>query len=91
MRLGLASEAGAFGYHKKTADVARSVAESELVPKIKPLDENAVLVSDGFSCRSQIRNTTGRSAIHLAQWLDGRARKIPASRPVEPSKQEETV
>jgi hypothetical protein len=48
-------------------------------------------VSDGFSCRSQIRNTTGRSAIHLAQWLDGRARKIPASRPVEPSKPEETV
>jgi hypothetical protein len=83
--------AGAFGYHTKTVDVARAVAESELIPKIQPLDETAVLVSDGFSCRSQIRNTTGRSAIHLAQWLDGRARKVPASLPVEPFTQEETA
>jgi hypothetical protein len=32
-----------------------------------------VVISDGFSCRSQIRNTTGRDAIHLAQWLDRRS------------------
>lgn len=83
--------AGAFGYHTKTANVARSVAESELVPMIQPLDESAVLVSDGFSCRSQIRNTTGRSAIHLAQWLDGRAKTNPARRWAKSSKQEETV
>ncbi|MFM0165925.1 FAD-binding and (Fe-S)-binding domain-containing protein [Paraburkholderia sediminicola] len=91
LQTGCCGMAGAFGYHTKTADVARAVAESELIPKIQPLDETAVLVSDGFSCRSQIRNTTGRSAIHLAQWLDGRARKIPASLPVEPFTQEETA
>lgn len=91
LQTGCCGMAGAFGYHTKTAGVARSVAESELVPKIQPLDENAVLVSDGFSCRSQIRNTTGRSAIHLAQWLDGRAKRNPAPRRVKSSKQEETV
>jgi hypothetical protein len=37
----------------KTADVARAVAASELVPKIQPLDEKAVLVSDGFSCNER--------------------------------------
>jgi FAD/FMN-containing dehydrogenase/Fe-S oxidoreductase len=91
LQTGCCGMAGAFGYHTKTAYVARAVAESELVPKIQPLNETAVLVTDGFSCRSQIRNTTGRSAIHLAQWLDGRGRKSPASLPVEPSTREETV
>jgi Fe-S oxidoreductase len=91
LQTGCCGMAGAFGYHTKTAGVARSVAESELVPKIQPLDEDAVLVSDGFSCRSQIRNTTGRSAIHLAQWLDGRAKRNLAPRRVKSSKQEETV
>jgi len=27
-------------------------------------------VSDGFSCREQIRQATGRHAIHLAEALD---------------------
>ncbi|REE23221.1 FAD/FMN-containing dehydrogenase [Paraburkholderia sp. BL27I4N3] len=91
LQTGCCGMAGAFGYHTKTADVARAVAESELVPKIEPLEQDSVLVTDGFSCRSQIRNTTGRKAIHLAQWLDERAKKTPASQPVEPSAQEETV
>jgi Fe-S oxidoreductase len=37
LQTGCCGMAGAFGYHTKTADVARSVAESELVPKIQPL------------------------------------------------------
>jgi len=67
---GCCGMAGAYGYHKKTADLARKVAGSELLPVIDALQKDAVIVSDGFSCRSQIRNTTGRTALHLAQWLD---------------------
>ncbi|MGF6962439.1 FAD-binding and (Fe-S)-binding domain-containing protein [Paraburkholderia youngii] len=67
---GCCGMAGAYGYHKKTTHLAKKVAESELVPVIEGLQGDAVIVSDGFSCRSQIRNTTGRTAIHLAQWLD---------------------
>lgn len=88
LQTGCCGMAGAFGYHTKTAEVAKAVATSELVPKIQPLDEDAVLVTDGFSCRSQIRNTTGRHAIHLAQWLDGRAHRCPKPLPVETSAQE---
>ncbi|XNW84165.1 FAD-binding and (Fe-S)-binding domain-containing protein [Paraburkholderia phenoliruptrix] len=91
LQTGCCGMAGAFGYHTKTAEVARAVAESELVPKIEPLEKDSVLVTDGFSCRSQIGNTTGRKAIHLAQWLDERTKKTTASQPVEPSSQEETV
>lgn len=70
---GCCGMAGAYGYHTRTADIAASVAASELVPVLNTLDSNATVISDGFSCRSQIRNTTGRTAIHLAQWLDQRA------------------
>jgi hypothetical protein len=28
------------------------------------------VISDGFSCRTQIRHTSGHEALHLAQWLD---------------------
>jgi FAD/FMN-containing dehydrogenase/Fe-S oxidoreductase len=54
---GCCGMAGAYGYHTRTADIARSVAASELVPRINALDGDAVVISDGFSCRSQIRNT----------------------------------
>jgi FAD/FMN-containing dehydrogenase/Fe-S oxidoreductase len=70
---GCCGMAGAFGYHTRTADIAMSVAASELVPAINALSQDTVVISDGFSCRSQIRNTTGRDAIHLAQWLDRRS------------------
>ncbi|MGF6899763.1 FAD/FMN-containing dehydrogenase [Paraburkholderia sp. GAS348] len=70
---GCCGMAGAYGYHSKTASLAREVAASEMVPVVHALHQDTVIVSDGFSCRSQIRNSTGRTAIHLAQWLDRRA------------------
>nr|WP_090684019.1 FAD-binding and (Fe-S)-binding domain-containing protein [Paraburkholderia phenazinium] len=79
LQTGCCGMAGAFGYQTRTAHVAAAVAESELVPAIKGINSGAVLISDGFSCRSQIRNTTGREAIHLAQWLDQRTRRDPRS------------
>ncbi|MEQ0770676.1 FAD-binding and (Fe-S)-binding domain-containing protein [Paraburkholderia tropica] len=80
---GCCGMAGAYGYHKKTADLAKKVAQSELVPVIDALQDDAVIVSDGFSCRSQIRNTTGRTALHLAQWLDRQADEAKAEAAVE--------
>jgi FAD/FMN-containing dehydrogenase/Fe-S oxidoreductase len=88
---GCCGMAGAFGYHTKTATVASAVAESELVPKLKAMPADAVLISDGFSCRSQIQNTTGRSAIHLAQWLDPRRKNIKSPVGDVPSAEEEAI
>jgi Fe-S oxidoreductase len=80
---GCCGMAGAYGYHRKTADLAKKVAQSELVPVIDALQTDAVIVSDGFSCRSQIRNTTGRIALHLAQWLDREADEAKAEAAAE--------
>jgi Fe-S oxidoreductase len=66
---GCCGMAGAFGYHHKTAEVAKAVGEKELVPKLAALPADAVVVADGFSCRTQIGKLTGRTAQHLAQVI----------------------
>jgi len=71
---GCCGMAGAFGYHAKTAAVARRVGELELLPKLAGLPGEATLVADGFSCRTQIGKLSGRRARHLAEVL---AQRIP--------------
>ncbi|WP_316679994.1 FAD-binding and (Fe-S)-binding domain-containing protein [Ralstonia flaminis] len=66
---GCCGMAGAFGYHTKTAEVARKVGELELLPKLQSVKPEDVLVSDGFSCRCQISHLGGRQAKHLVEVL----------------------
>lgn len=74
---GCCGMAGAFGYHAKTAEIARKVGELELLPKLRAVKPEDVLVSDGFSCRSQIAHLGGREAKHLMEVL---AEAGPAAR-----------
>jgi len=67
---GCCGMAGAYGYHTRTAEIAARVAASELTPALAALPAGATVISDGFSCRTQIRHTSGHEALHLAQWLD---------------------
>ena len=46
-----------------------TVGERVLLPAVRNTPESAVIVSDGFSCREQILQSTGRRAIHLAEAL----------------------
>lgn len=62
--------AGSFGYQKETQTVSRQMAELSLAPTIRAADEDTLLVADGFSCRCQIKDTTGRVAQHSAVVLD---------------------
>lgn len=78
---GCCGMAGAFGYHAKTADVARRVGELELLPKLAQVPGQAELVADGFSCRAQIGKLSGRRARHLAQVLAEHAGSTPQSAP----------
>ncbi|HEY0294815.1 MAG TPA: FAD-binding and (Fe-S)-binding domain-containing protein [Bordetella sp.] len=66
---GCCGMAGAFGYHAKTAEVARRVGELELLPKLAAVPGEAPLIADGFSCRNQIGKLSGRRALHLAEVL----------------------
>ncbi|MGX9354712.1 FAD-binding and (Fe-S)-binding domain-containing protein [Roseobacteraceae bacterium S113] len=62
--------AGPFGYQVETEAVSRDMAELALAPAVRAAPKDALIVADGFSCRCQIRDTTGRKATSLAIALD---------------------
>jgi Fe-S oxidoreductase len=61
--------AGAFGYHADTIGVSRAMGELSLLPAVRKAPEDAVIVADGTSCRHQIKDGTGREAMHVARVL----------------------
>jgi Fe-S oxidoreductase/FAD/FMN-containing dehydrogenase len=67
---GCCGMAGAFGYEKGAHyDVSIACGERVLLPAVRAADADTLLVADGFSCREQIEQTTGRHAMHLAEVL----------------------
>jgi Fe-S oxidoreductase/FAD/FMN-containing dehydrogenase len=66
---GCCGMAGPFGFEKGKYEVSQAVGERVLLPAVRNTAENTLIVSDGFSCREQILQSTGRRAIHLAEAL----------------------
>lgn len=64
--------AGSFGYEAEHASISRSMGELDLLPAVRAAAAHDVIVANGFSCRSQIRDLTGRTAHHVATLLAGR-------------------
>jgi hypothetical protein len=68
--------AGPFGYEDSHYAVSKACADRVLVPAINGSDHNTIVISDGFSCRTQIRQfCPGRRPMHLAQVLQLAAQK----------------
>ncbi|MFD7322032.1 FAD-binding and (Fe-S)-binding domain-containing protein [Streptomyces sp. NPDC059875] len=61
--------AGNFGFEPGHYEVSVACAEDQLLPAVRAAEENAVLLADGFSCRTQLDHLTGRRARHLAEVL----------------------
>jgi Fe-S oxidoreductase len=60
--------AGSFGYEAgEPYDVSMKAGERVLLPAVRDAPPEAMIVTDGFSCRSQITHGTDRGALHLAQ------------------------
>ncbi len=68
---GCCGMAGSFGYEKEHYDLSVKVAEDRLLPSLKGLQDDAIVVSTGFSCRHQISDLTRRRVIHPVQLMDG--------------------
>jgi Fe-S oxidoreductase len=66
---GCCGMAGAFGMAKETFEVARKIGERILLPRVRELNEETVIVADGFSCREQIEIHGGRKTMHVAELL----------------------
>ena len=61
--------AGNFGVEKGHYEVSVAVAEQQLLPAVRNAPVGAVVVADGFSCRTQLDDLTSVEALHLAQLL----------------------
>jgi FAD/FMN-containing dehydrogenase/Fe-S oxidoreductase len=61
--------AGNFGAERGHYDVSVAVAETALLPAVRAAGPDALLLADGFSCRTQLDHLAGRRALHLAELL----------------------
>jgi Fe-S oxidoreductase len=66
---GCCGMAGAFGFEKEKYETSRAIGELELLPAVRSTPKDWLIVADGFSCREQIEQCTGRKALHSAEVL----------------------
>jgi Fe-S oxidoreductase len=66
---GCCGMAGSFGYSKDHFEVSRAIGERRLFPEVRGKDPSTVVAAAGTSCRHQIHDFTGESAIHPAVLL----------------------
>ncbi len=71
---GCCGMAGPFGMTKDKFEVSQAVGERVLLPAVRQAVPETIIVSDGFSCREQIRQATGRRAVHLAEVMQAALR-----------------
>jgi Fe-S oxidoreductase len=62
--------AGSFGYEAgEPYEVSMKAGERVLLPAVREAPADTLIVTDGFSCRSQIEHGTERGSLHIAQVL----------------------
>jgi FAD/FMN-containing dehydrogenase/Fe-S oxidoreductase len=66
---GCCGMAGSFGFEADHYDVSMKVGERVLLPAVRQTPEDRLIIADGFSCEEQIRQGTGRKALHLAEVI----------------------
>ncbi len=66
---GCCGMAGSFGFEEKKYDLSMKVYDHELGPRLREVPRERLVLADGFSCKTQIEQATGRRPLHLAQLL----------------------
>lgn len=68
---GCCGMAGSFGYEREHYALSMKIGEEVLFPRVRNADPDAIITAAGTSCRHQITDGTGRSAVHPAEVLCG--------------------
>jgi FAD/FMN-containing dehydrogenase/Fe-S oxidoreductase len=69
MPSGCCGMAGAFGFEADKYDVSMQAAGRVLLPRVAAAPESTAILADGFSCREQIEQGTGRTTAHIAELI----------------------
>lgn len=66
---GCCGMAGSFGYEREHYQLSMDIGELVLFPAIRKLGDDAIIAAPGTSCRHQIKDGTGRRALHPVEIL----------------------
>jgi len=66
---GCCGMAGSFGYEKEHYELSMKVGELQLFPAVRNTPEEVIIAAPGTSCRHQIKDGTGREALHPVEVL----------------------
>ncbi|HEY4112440.1 MAG TPA: FAD-linked oxidase C-terminal domain-containing protein, partial [Rhizomicrobium sp.] len=66
---GCCGMAGSFGFEAEKYDLSMKIGE-RIFRHIRAASPETAIIADGFSCREQIEQGTGRKTLHLAQLLE---------------------
>jgi FAD/FMN-containing dehydrogenase/Fe-S oxidoreductase len=61
---GCCGMAGSFGFEREHYDLSLSIGGMRLFPAVNAAPENALVAATGVSCRQQVKQGTGRTAVH---------------------------
>ncbi|MFE2043265.1 FAD-binding and (Fe-S)-binding domain-containing protein [Streptomyces sp. NPDC059477] len=77
--------AGNFGFERGHAEVSRACAEEQLLPSLASAPTDAVILADGYSCRTQLEQLAGARGRHLAEVLaESLPEALPQPQPLPP-------
>lgn len=60
-----------FGFDAEKCHMSMTAAERALLPRVRTASPDTLVLADGFGCREQIEQATGRKTIHLAEAAAG--------------------
>ena len=78
---GCCGMAGSFGFEAEKYDVSKGAANACCCPRCAPRGRDTLMIADGFSCREQVRQTTDRVPLHLAEVIQMGMREGAAGTP----------
>jgi Fe-S oxidoreductase len=91
---GCCGMAGSFGFEAEKYAVSMRAAERVLLPRVRQAAPGTLILADGFSCREQIEQATGRRTLHLAELIAstlGRGEATAPTRQQQPRPEERRV
>jgi len=66
---GCCGMAGSFGYEKEHYELSMKVGELVLFPTVRQQPSDVIIAAPGTSCRHQVKDGTGRAALHPVEVL----------------------
>ncbi len=71
---GCCGMAGSFGYEVEHFEVSQKIGELVLFPAVRSAPDSTIIAASGTSCRHQIKDGTGRRALHPIEILHAATR-----------------